>query len=81
MNHLLDITGHFLYIILSIILLPVFVALDIVLGVWMASRLMKRLARKVYIRAKQKQPEHQFGFRKGLLSLKARFIGVHVNSN
>jgi hypothetical protein len=67
MNNLLDIAGHFLYIALRIILLPLFVALDIFLGTWLAAKFLKKWSRAVYIKATKKQAFRQPAFKKGLV--------------
>jgi hypothetical protein len=80
MNNILDVASHFIYIALSIILLPVFVTLDIVLGVWIASRFIKRTSRKMARRIRDKQPSYQLAFRKSVHSLRGKLAGVPVNS-
>jgi hypothetical protein len=80
MNNILDVVSHFIYIALSIILLPVFVALDIVLGIWVASRFIKRTSRKITRRLRQKQPSYQLAFRKSMHSLRGKLAGLPVNS-
>lgn len=81
MNNLLDITGHFIYLALSIILLPVFVALDCFLGIWMAAKITRKLCAKLYIIARQKNLHYQLSFKKRWMFLRTKFIGVHVNSH
>jgi hypothetical protein len=81
MNNLLDITGHFLYLAVSIILLPVFIALDIFIGAWLMARFIKRRGRILYIRAKKKQPVYHPAFKKSFLFLKAKSIGMPANGH
>lgn len=81
MNNLLDITGHFIYLALSIILLPVFVALDCILGIWMAAKFTKKLCAKLYVKTRQKNLHYQLAFKKRWMFLRTKFIGVHVNSH
>jgi hypothetical protein len=81
MNSLLDITGHFLYLALNIILLPVFVALDCFLGIWMAAKFTRKLCTKLYIKARQKNLHYQLAFKKRWVFLRTKFVGVHVNSH
>jgi hypothetical protein len=79
MNNLLDIAGHFLYIALSIILLPVFIALDIFLGAWITAKNVKRWSGIVSMKLKKKQPVYHPGFKKSLAFLKAKTISVTAN--
>jgi hypothetical protein len=81
MNSLLDITGHFLYLALNIILLPVFVALDCFLGIWMAAKFTRKLSTKLYKKARQKNLHYQLVFKKRWVFLRTKFVGVHVNSH
>ena len=81
MNNLLDIAGHFLYIAVSIILLPVFIALDIFLGAWLTARFIKNWSQNMYIRAKKKHPVYHAGFKKSLVFFKAKSIGVPANGH
>jgi hypothetical protein len=81
MNELLDITGHFLYIAWRLILLPVFVALDCFLGLWMAAKFISKMIKKHQAKIKRKQPSHHLGLRKSLVLLRAKFIGVHANGH
>ena len=79
MNYILDIAGHFLNIALRIILLPVFMTLDIFLGAWATAKFIKRWSRALPVRIKRKQPAPHFVFKKSLVLLKAKSIGVPVN--
>jgi hypothetical protein len=81
MNNLLDITGHFLYLALNIILLPVFVALDCFLGLWIALKFCRKTIYKLrHSRNRQKQINDP-AFKKSLVLLRAKFVGVHANGH
>jgi hypothetical protein len=81
MNNVLDLTGHFLYIALRIVLLPVFVALDIFLGAWLTAKFIRKGAGILYIKAKKKHLVPQPAFKKGLIVLRAKLIGVPANGH
>jgi hypothetical protein len=83
MNDLLDITGHFLYITLRIILLPVFVALDCFLGLWIAIKIMNRFIAGLHFRSRQKGAYHTqtLAFKKGIMVLREKLVGATVNTH
>jgi len=80
MNNLLDIAGHFLYITVSIILLPVFIALDIFIGAWLTVKFIKKWIHSIHMRARKK-PVYHAGFKKSLAFLKAKTISVTANGH
>ena len=79
MNTLLDVTGHFLYLAVSIILLPVFVALDIFLGAILTVKFISRSVKKLHLKAKHREPLLQMGMKKSLLYLRAKAVRITVN--
>jgi hypothetical protein len=83
MNQLLDITGHFIYLAVSIILFPLMVVLDCFLGLWMFAKYSKKLVRRLSIRARQKQKQEVYplDLRKALVYLRSKSMNIHVNGN
>jgi len=83
MNQLLDITGHFIYLAVSIILFPLMVVLDCLLGLWMFAKYLKKLVRRLSIRARQKQKQEVYplDLRKALVYLRSKSMNIHVNGN
>jgi hypothetical protein len=83
MNQLLDITGHFIYLAVSIILFPLMVVLDCLLGLWMFAKYSKKLVRRLSIRARQKQKQEVYplDLRKALVYLRSKSMNIHVNGN
>ncbi|MGZ3837971.1 MAG: hypothetical protein ACXVMS_03025 [Flavisolibacter sp.] len=80
MNSLLDLTGHFLYIALRILLLPLFILLDIFLGVLLAIRFFNRQVGQWKSRPRQGQLPYQLGFKKRPAFLRTKF-SVQVNGH
>lgn len=83
MNQLLDITGHFIYLAVSVILFPLMVVLDCFLGLWMFAKYSKKLVRRLSIRARQKQKQEVYplDLRKALVYLRSKSMNIHVNGN
>jgi hypothetical protein len=83
MNQLLDITGHFIYLALSVILFPLMIILDCFLGLWMFAKYSRKLIRRISFRAaqKQKQEVYPMDLRKALVYLRSKSMNVHVNGN
>jgi hypothetical protein len=83
MNQLLDITGHFIYLALSIILFPLMIILDCFLGLWMFAKYSKKLVHRLSIRVRQKQKQEVYplDLRKALVYLRSKSMNVHVNGN
>jgi hypothetical protein len=83
MNQLLDITGHFIYLAVSVILFPLMVVLDCFLGLWMFAKYSKKLFRRLSIRARQKQKQEVYplDLRKALVYLRSKSMNIHVNGN
>lgn len=79
MNNLLDIAGHFLYLAVSIILLPVFIALDIFIGGWLTVKSIRKWVRSIHLA--KKKPVYHAGFKKSLAFLKAKTISVTANGH
>ena len=80
MNILLDVAGHFLYLLLSIVLLPVFITLDVVLGAWIAAKAINKLVRKLYTRYRRsKDPLQLVPSRKRLAEWRTKWAGVHLH--
>lgn len=81
MNSLLDITGHFLYLALRIILLPLFIMLDCFLGLWLVAKFSRKFFHKTYYSSKQKHVQHQLALKKRMVLLRTKFVGFNVNGH
>jgi hypothetical protein len=73
MNHLTDLAGLLLYIAFRIILLPVFIALDCFLGIWIAVKYINRLISTLMVRARQKRPSRSLQLKRDLVFTGAKF--------
>ena len=81
MNQLLDITGHFIYLALSVILFPLMIVLDCFLGLWMLAKFSRKMVRRISFRVHQKQEAYPMDLRKALVYLRSKSMNVHVNGN
>lgn len=81
MNNLLDLAGHFLYIALRVVLLPVFIALDVFLGAWLMAKFIKKWTLAAFMKASKRQPIQHATFKKSLFLLRPKAIGVTANTH
>jgi hypothetical protein len=78
MNDLLDITGHFLYIAFSIILLPVFLLTESFIGLLIAIKYVRKLKLKLHTHtSRRKQLLHPLQLKKRLVFARTKFISAH----
>jgi hypothetical protein len=72
MNQVLEIAGSFIYVALSIVLLPVFILFDMVLGTWLLVKWTRRHSKNIALRFQHKQAGYQLGVKKALALTRAR---------
>lgn len=72
MNQVLEIAGSFIYVALSIVLLPVFILFDMVLGAWLLAKWTHRQSKGWMLKLNNKQAGYQLGVKKALALTRAR---------
>jgi hypothetical protein len=76
MNSLIDLAGAFLYFAVNIIIFPLIVLLDTLMGFVATIRYIRRLSVRMQQRLLRKQPMHSLNVKKNLVAVRSRFVST-----
>ena len=76
MNSLIDLAGAFLYFAVNIIIFPLIVLLDTLMGFVATIRYIRRVSVRMQQRLLRKQPMHSLSVKKGLVAVRSRFVST-----
>jgi hypothetical protein len=72
MNQFFDIAGSLLYMALSVVLLPVFILFDMVMGAWMLAKWTRKNGKTLMVRFSHHQAHYQLRFKKAVVLSRAK---------
>jgi hypothetical protein len=72
MNQVLDVAGNFLYIALSVVLFPVFMLFDVVMGAWLLARWSRKYSKVLLLRFTHKHATYQLRVKKAMVLTRAK---------
>ena len=76
MNSLIDLAGAFLYFAVNIIIFPLIVLLDTLMGFVATIRYIRRVSVRMQQRLLRKQPMHSLSVKKSLVAVRSRFVST-----
>lgn len=72
MNQVLDVAGSFLYMALSVVLFPVFMLFDVVMGAWLLARWSRKNGKVLLLRFSHKQAAYHIRVKKAMVLSRAK---------
>lgn len=81
MTQVLNIAGGFIYLALRVVLLPVFILFDIVMGAWLFARWTQRYFHRLTHRIHHKREVYQQHSKKALVLFRAKWNNPTASSH